>query len=36
MKEGEEKAYDAVLKLGYLQEEEKLCGSEDHYNFFAA
>ena len=34
VKEGEEKAYDAVVELGYLKEEEKLCGSEDHYNFF--
>ena len=34
VKEGEEMAYDAVVQLGYLQQEEKLAGSEDHYNFF--
>jgi len=34
VKDGEEVAYAAVTKLGYLEEEDKLPGSEDHYNFF--
>jgi len=34
VKEGEDVAYASVANLGYLQEEDKLAGSEDHYNFF--
>ena len=34
VKEGEAKAYEAVVNLGYMKDEEKIGGSDDHYNFF--
>jgi len=34
VKEGEDSAYNAVISLGYMNEDEKLPGSENHYNFF--
>eukprot|EP00092_Neocalanus_flemingeri_P001211 GFUD01001290.1.p1 GENE.GFUD01001290.1~~GFUD01001290.1.p1 ORF type:complete len:595 (+),score=168.40 GFUD01001290.1:46-1830(+) len=34
VKDGEDKAYDTVVNLGYMKDEEKFPGSEDHYNFF--
>jgi len=34
VKDGEETAYKAVVNLGYMKEEERIVGSDDHYNFF--
>ena len=34
VKEGEAKAYEAVVNLGYMKDEEKIGSSDDHYNFF--
>ena len=34
MREGEESAYTSAMDCGYLEEKDKLEGSEAHYNFF--
>ena len=34
VKEGEEFAYLEAIKNDYLEEEDKIIGSEEHYNFF--
>ena len=34
VREGEETAYKAALDSGYLEEKDRMVGSEAHYNFF--
>jgi len=34
MKEGEEEAYKQVIEAGYMDPEDKIKGSEQHYDFF--
>ena len=34
MREGEESAYNSAIDCGYLEEKDKLEGSEAHYNYF--
>ena len=34
VKEGEEFAYLEAMKNDYLEEQDKMIGSEEHYNFF--
>ena len=34
VREGEEAAYQEVMRLGWMEESDRIAGTEQHYNFF--